>query len=1206
MPRRLIELVETHWLAASLLAIAALLILALVARGRKPLFRRYIIVGVSLFALGGLLMTGRSWDGFFGRIDFSELLVLLALGGLALLAAALIGFRRWSQRFAKTCACLLVIGLGGMLESEFGVSLAEAWRSVRGLHFVQPWWLLLLVFVPFVVLIARRSLSGLGPVRKWLAIAARSGVVAALVLALAEPRFGRPTDRVTTIFAIDRSLSVPQDVDLTLPVSEQVDRRWLRIARFVEAAVNGKGAAHRHDQAGVILFGKRPKLALPPSPAVGWRLDPLMAGPIDGQATDIAAALKLAIASFPEGYGRRIVLISDGNENIGNADELAATAKQNGVQIDSIALAPGYRNENEVLVQAVEAPRQSAEGARLPVRVLVRNASPNRLVDGLLELVRVGPDAEGIDRAEQLTIDAENPMVLDGGDGRRPPLVRLQPGLNAFRFRDRTAGEKEASYSYRAVFTPVRSANDDGSGVVMGLPGDRVANNRAGTVVVTRSKRKVLFIDGTLGDQSPHEFLIRSLLRSGIDVVLRPVDALPQAVEDLTKYLSDHDCIILADVPAESMSLERQEAIRTCVHDQGCGLVMIGGPDAFGPGGYQGTPVEAALPVDCEIKALKAAGRGGLILIMHACEMADGNRWEKEIAKLAINRLTPNDMVGVMAYGFGVGQGINWVVPFTQIGEGKNRMLAAVDSMVPGDMPDFDPFLSSAVNTLIDPQHNLAVRHIILISDGDPQYGPTGQRAIQIAAQQRVSCTTVGVATHGPAEDAKLKTIAEGTRDGRGQPGYYRSVTDPSRLPELYIKESRRISQSFIFDKPFRPALRLRGGPTEGLPDQLPDLRGFVRTTMKESPLAEMRIEGPRVFDNEFPILATWQYGLGKAAAFTSDARTNPRTQVNGWDQPWAGSEMYQKFWEQTVTWAMRAAEKGNITLTSEFRDGRVRIVVDARDDRDRPVGGLDLRGGVSLPRAPQPGEPAPTINFQRKGNGRYEAEFAAEEAGSYFVTIQGYRSGAPGQPAQLFDSARTGVTVPYSQEFADLESNTPLMRRLAEATGGKFYTDDESLLSELARSGDVFRPTPRVIRAVRPFWYWLVFAAGLLLLADVAVRRVSIEWEELSRGAEKLWTSLRTERVAAQETAAMDRLRERKRAVAEAIERERAARRFEPGTTPAAPAPAGADESLQAPPPPTAAPPPQQPKPPEATDMFSQLRKAKERADHRREKKDD
>ncbi len=1195
------DFLATHWIAIALLAAAATLATLPAVKRLKSRGWPYIASAFALFALGGLTLSNRSFEIFTYRFDVASQVLYFALAGFALLVFVLL-FRRWSFVAGCMFGSLLLMGVGGLVETSIGAGLAEAWRSVLALQFVQPWWLVLLGFIPLVVLVARRSLSGLGPVRKWLAIGARSAIVAALAMALAEPRFGRPTDEVTVIFVVDRSLSVPQDVDLSLPVSDQVDRRWLRVRNFVEESVKQKGPRHRNDQAGVVFFGKRPKLAAPPSPAIGWTLDPLMAGPIDGQYTDIASAIKLAVASFPEGAGRRIVLVSDGNENLGNADEQAAVANQNGVQIDAVALAPGYRNENEVLVQSVEAPRQTAAGSRLPVRVLVRNASPNRLVDGLLELVRVGPDAEGADQMELLPIDADNPAVLDAGGGKKPALVRLLPGLNAFRFRDKASGPKDSSYSYRSTFTPIKSASETGTNIVKGLPGDRVANNRAGTVVVTRSQRKVLFIDGSADGKFPHEHLVRTLLKSKIDVVLRPVDKLEQNIEDLTKFLADHDCIVLADVPAEALSLDRQEAIRTCVHDQGCGLVMIGGPDAYGPGGYQGTPVEAALPVDCEIKALKAAGRGGLILIMHASEMADGNKWQKEIAKLAIRRLNPNDMVGVMQYGFG-GGGVSWVIPFQDIGEKKQKLLGMVDNMVPGDMPDFDPFLRDAVATLTKPEYGLSVKHCIIISDGDPQFGPVGRTAVKKMADYNVTCTTVGVATHSGAESSKLKSIAQGTRDGKGRPGAYYEPKDPNQLPGIYIKESRRISQSFIYDKPFTPALRLRGGPTEGLPNTLPQLRGFVRTTMKESPLAEMRIEGPRMFDQQFPILATWQYGLGKAVAFTSDARTQPGSATSGWDKDWVESDVFQKFWEQSVTWAMRAAEKGKLTLMTDFKDGRVRIMVDARDDKDRPVGGLDLKGGISLPQPLKPGEKVPVITFKKKGAGLYEAEFPAEEAGSYFVTIQGYQGGPAGQPQNLFDYARTGVTVPYSQEFADLETNTPLMKRLAESTGGKFHTDDAADLDEMVKNADVFRDAPKMVRAVRPFWHWLVFAAGLLLLFDVGVRRVSLEWHELAAGLSSTWTRLRTHRESTSAGGELDRLKLRKQAVSETLQKQRAERRFEPGAAAAGPAPKGADEVISDSPSPlkAAPPPPREEKPAEESDMFSALKKAKKRVDHNR-----
>src|SRR5262249_47814711 len=151
----------------------------------------------------------------------------------------------------------------------------------------------------------------------------------------------------------------------------------------------------------------------------------------------------------------------------------------------------------------------------------------------------------------------------------------------------------------------------------------------------------------------------------------------------------------------------------------------------------------------------KAAGKGGLVLIMHASEMADGNKWQKEIAKLAIRRLSPVDMVGVLYYDFNV----RWHIPFQQIGGGRDSLLGQVDRMTPGDMLDFDPFLQAAYDTLSNPKHGLATKHVILISDGDPVLAGGGRAALAAMARDGITCTTVGVATHGAAENTKMQEI---------------------------------------------------------------------------------------------------------------------------------------------------------------------------------------------------------------------------------------------------------------------------------------------------------------------------------------------------------------------------------------------------------------------------------------------------------------
>ena len=671
----LFDLLTREWLVAIFL-IAAISFLTLRFRrgsffspSRTSLYWGAIFI---LLAVGSLLST------LFKPTQLEKLPWVLGSLGLGLMLSCLLLWfaGRWSFWNGLAIGGLLCLTLGAWAVPSLQASGASFVGSIPSLELVEPIYLILLLFVPLIIVLSLHSLAGLGPIRRWVALGLRCFLIIALVLALAEPRLKRPSENVAVCFVIDRSLSVPQEIDQTTSDSPggPVDFRWRRIQTFINDAVTRRGNAHRNDQTGVIFFARRPQLVMPASAVDRMYVSDSLASTMDPNYTDIAASIKLAMASFPEGVGKRIVLISDGNENLGNAEQQAYLAKQNGIQIDTLPLAVGYRNENEVLVQAVEAPPQIATGARLPIRVLIRNAHPTRIVRGRLELLQ---SRDGNEKPVPIQASQD---VLDAS--RSPALVRLRPGLNVFSFRDRAETakkEEEFSFTYRAVFQPLEAADPDGGNRVEGLPGDRIQNNRALTQVIARGQRRVLFIEQDTADGS-HQFLIEQMRAAKFKVF--PVNAarLPQNRNDLSVFLSNYDCLVICDVPAE-MLREQQEGIRSNTYDQGCGLVMIGGPDSFGAGGYHKTAIEQALPVDCDIKAMKAAGKGGLVLIMHASEMADGNKWQKDIAKLAIERLNAIDMVGVMQYG-----GINpiWHIPFQTVGDDRGKLLGAIDRMTPG------------------------------------------------------------------------------------------------------------------------------------------------------------------------------------------------------------------------------------------------------------------------------------------------------------------------------------------------------------------------------------------------------------------------------------------------------------------------------------------------------------------------------------------
>ena len=629
---------------------------------------------------------------------------------------------------------------------------------------------------------------------------------------------------------------------------------------------------------------------------------------------------------------------------------------------------------------------------------------------------------------------------------------------------------------------------------------------------------------------------------------------------------------------------------------------MIGGPQAFGAGGWQDTEVEKALPVTADLKSVKVEGKSGLVLIMHASEMAEGNAWQKKIAKIAIQKLSPMDMMGMLYYAFDEkGSGHKWHIPFQLIGGRRNALLGMVDSMQPGDMPDVDPALEKAYKELTNIKYGLGTKHIIFISDGD--HWTAGNALMAQLNRKKITCTTVCITTHGMAEVQKMAAMAKLISGPKGR-SYH--IKDPRELPAIYIKESRLVSQSFVHEKPFQPRLvPTPGAPTEGIQD-VPPLFGFVRTTRRNSPLVEVPIMTPKIGGAEFPILAHWHYGLGKSVAFTSDARTLPGAPPH-WDRDWANSDMYGKFWEQTVEWSLRALETGkHLALNTEVRDGKVRITVDVRDSNKRPLSDVDLKAGITSPSLTPGDRRRPALKFEQKNSGVYEAEFKADDVGSYFLNIQAkWKENGK----EKTDTIRGGVSIPYSPEFAEMESNGALLERMRDMTGGKTYADERAALLRVAGAGDVFRRLPVNMHGLQPLWYWLVVVAGVCLFFDVAVRRIALEPHKVAAGLENWWLSLRGLAVATTTPEFLDRLQTRKAQVEEALVKGKAARRFEGGEVPVS-APPGADEGPAM----SAALPRRQTVTPhagpareqEGADYASRLMRAKKRAMEERDKKKD
>ena len=220
--------------------------------------------------------------------------------------------------------------------------------------FNQPYYLALLALLPLLWWFSYRSLAGLGRYRRLIAIGLRSAVLLILVLALAEVQLLRISNRVTVLYLLDQSESIPK-----LVREGMLEYVTTEVKKHRHPGMSGEGG----DKAGVIIFGREATIELPPFAdeirSVGL-LESLFQLRTD--ATNIASALKLAQASFPEDTAKRIVIVTDGNENLGDARTIASSLAENGIGIDVVPIS--LKAREEVAIEKISSPPTSVWASR--------------------------------------------------------------------------------------------------------------------------------------------------------------------------------------------------------------------------------------------------------------------------------------------------------------------------------------------------------------------------------------------------------------------------------------------------------------------------------------------------------------------------------------------------------------------------------------------------------------------------------------------------------------------------------------------------------------------------------------------------------------------------------------------------------------------------------------------------------------------------
>ncbi len=956
-------------------------------------------------------------------------------------------------------------------------------------QFTHPLYLLLLVpALAWVFGFAWKSDVQIGGVRRALALAVRVLVVIALVFAIAGLQWLHPVEGMNVFFVLDRSDSVPS------PQQE--------FAReFVNKTARQKKLT---DKAGVIVFGSEASIESAPNAAVDVQKIQAVVGT---ERTDLAAAIRLGTAAFPETGQKRLVLLSDGNENVGDAMSAVLAARNLGVSVDVVPL--GVTRANDVSVQKVQVPPRLKKGQAFEVKIFVQ-----------------------ADQAQEATVRLyRNEQFL--GEQK----VELSAGKNLFTFPQTLPEPGFYSYDVR-----------------VDAPGDPLPqNNRASGFTSVRGDPRLLLVSSDLEEDKQ---LASALQSSRLEIQHASVKDFPGMLAEMQSY----DAIFISNLAAGDLGSERQKLLESAVRDFGVGLVCVGGDQAYAAGGYRGTPLESTLPVSMELDSKKVLPSGAVVLIMHGMEFANGNQVARDCAQGVLAALGPSDEMGVLLW-----DGTErWVFELQKVGN-KKGLAQQIAGMNQGDLGSFQHIMEMAHDGLKKSTSNL--KHIIVFSDGDP--GAPSQQLMQAIVGDRITVSTVLISGHAGTE-----TMEWMAAQGKGR---FYNVTSPSDLPQIFIKETAVILKSAIYEEPFKPQVRAMSEVVRGInASEYPSLLGYVATTPKA------RAETPLWTDKGDPLLAHWQYGLGRAVAFTSDAK--PR-----WAKIWLNWEKYRQFWSQIGQWSLRRIENADFTTEVTVDKGEGLINVEALDEQGNYQNFLNLQTIVVSPKGERQ-----TVRLEQTGPGHYEAHFPTKEVGSYLLNLMDVKEG------RVRGSQVVGASVNYSPEFNAPEPNLNLLRRIAESGNGKLLEPGPLLVNPfLHERQKTFQP--------RDLWEWLLKFAVILFTLDVGLRRIQMDREEWLRATQTLrrwllfWQAPPRPVEAEESLAALLARREAVRARQTAPPLEPRPDLFRPRGVPTAPLPGSEPEAAPRDLPSTTGREPPEPSGEPAPSTTSRLLEAKRRAQRRR-----
>ncbi|HEY5770584.1 MAG TPA: VWA domain-containing protein [Terrimicrobium sp.] len=727
------------------------------------------------------------------------------------------------------------------------------------------------------------------------------------------------------------------------------------------------------------------------------------------EATDLSAALEFAATLMPADRPSRIVLLSDGVATAGR-NPLETAAQLQDVEIDTVALRPA--SGSDAAVVSIRSPGAIREGEIFDLSAQLYSGAP----------------------VESASIRLYQNNLLVSETQRALPQ-----GVSEIEFPNLRAEGRMGLYE-----------------VGVAVPDDSTAgNNRKKLAVVHAGKPRVLIIDKNPAQAEP---MAEALRTADFDVETRPPNGLPADIEEFEAV----DLVVFSEAPAADFSEGQMKSLETWVKNFGGAFLMLGGEESFGAGGYFRTSVAGLLPVRIEREEREETPVVALLVILDrsgSMSASAGGQTKialaNEGAALALDVLQSKDLFGV----FAVDTRAQEVVPLGTISDKQSASRRIAGITAGGGGIYIYTSLAEAFPRLRDAKAK--IKHVILFSDaadaeekdsGEPGSTSVGKggSAFDLAAAMLASRITVSVVALGTEQDKDTAFLRELATQGGGR---FYLTADAATLPRLFTIETMRAAESSLREDAFLPQPSGGGEALKGIDwQEAPLLLGFNSSSLK--PGAELLLSTER----GDPLLAHWRYGLGRVAAFTSDAKAR-------WASEWLGWPGYGKFWGQLARMLVRPPERND--LVARVREEGDRLIVDA--EAVTPEG--TFRNGLEV-----------TVSLAAQGTVPVSVTAEQIAPGLYRATLKTPET--PGAVIAVSDEAGRPVsqawTPDYPAEFQVMKDGTPLLKELSALTGGKFDVKPEEIL----------RPGRRAATTRRELAPWLLAAALLVWPLDIWLRR--------------------------------------------------------------------------------------------------------------------